>query len=167
MGDYNDFGEYNGDTRHDMWVDYTSEQYSCGGMSCYDYAENIGPGTPLTRKQIEHRINTPAKSYSESMFRAMCIREQIRRYNQRISSLNRSVERITSKTKITNYQRRISETIVEIENLRQQLSEEEQNSKNIKSRNIKLSMLVFVILCAGLLILAYLSAFSSADNGCT
>ena len=73
MGDYNDFGEYNGDTPHDMWVDYTSEQYSCGGMSCYDYAGNIGPGTPLTRKQIEHRINTPAKSYSESKFRTMCI----------------------------------------------------------------------------------------------
>ncbi len=156
MGDYNDFGEYNGDTRHDMWVDYTSEQYNCGGMSCYDYAGNIGPGTPLTRKQIEHRINTPAKSYSESMFRAMCIREQIRRCNQRISSMNRSVERITSKTKIKYYQRRISETIVEIENLRQQLSEEEQNSKNIKSRNIKLHTLIFALLCAGLLILAYL-----------
>ena len=71
----NDFGTYNGDTDHDMWVDYTAGQYAENSRGMYNVAVgNIRRNAPLSREQIQRRISRPATSVGQSKYCEKLIR---------------------------------------------------------------------------------------------
>lgn len=111
-----DFRTYNDDTVHNMWVDYTEEQYESRGA--YPYYSYVGRyEMSLSRDMLRRCIDTPAKSLEASEYRIFCIHEQIRRYKQSLASLEKSIERITSSRKMEIYRGRITETLNRISNL--------------------------------------------------
>lgn len=147
-----DFRTYNDDTAHNMWVDYTGEQYENSG-ACHSYGHTTRNEISLSRDVLRHYIDTQPKSLNASEHRIFCIREQIRRYKQSLGCLEKSIERITSPRKLKIYQDRFTETCNLIANLQQQLAEEEANWRNIKARNIKLMTLL--VLAASISIIIY------------
>lgn len=152
-----DFRAYNDDTVHNMWVDYTADQYEDDGVDSsnnYTYVARVNQ--LISREMLQQRIDTPATSVGSSEYRASCFQEQISRFNQRVSSLEKALERINSPRKRLNYQNRISDTLAQIKDLEKQLLEEELNGRNLRARNIKLQTLLLAAICLGIVVWACL-----------
>lgn len=146
-----DFRTYNDDTSHNMWVDYTGEQYENRAV-CHSYDHICRHEASMSRDMLRRCIATPAKSLGASENRISCINEQIRRYRQSLASQEQSIGRITSQRKLKIYQYRLAETRNNITNLQQQQAEEEANWCYLKTRNIRLQILLVLAVCIGLTI---------------
>ena len=149
-----DFQSYNNDTVHNMWVDYTASQYGRGsGYSANSYSVRAVRHNPLTKDAIERRIKKPATTVASSKFRTRCIREQLRRKKQSLSSLQELLPRITGPRKLVRYNTRIEETRAIIADLENLLSQEKQNELKLKARRVRIITLVVGAFCLALLAL--------------
>lgn len=82
-----DFGEYNGDTMHDMWVDYTYDEYT-GELGYW----NDGSGNGRRHNQGgDYRPYQRQKSTSE---RIEACRKRIAKNESRIAGIEADIERI-------------------------------------------------------------------------
>lgn len=81
-----DFGEYNGDTVHDMWVDYTYDEYT-GKLGYWDG----GGGNRRPQRGRDSRSSQRQKSTSELI--EGC-RKRIAKNESRIAGIEADIERI-------------------------------------------------------------------------
>ena len=144
-----DFRTYNEDTSHKMWVDYTGEQYE-NRVFCHSYDHICRHEASMSRDMLRRCIATPAKSLGASENRISCIDEQIRRYRQSLVRNNRLDETLNNVSlRIINTALPKRATILPI------FSNNWLKIGNwcyLKTRNIRLQILLVLAVCIGLTI---------------
>lgn len=148
MGDYDDYREYDGDTAHDMWVDYTYQQ-NCGDYDD-DYEDEEIEYIPVSRARSHSKpTNTIQKTYLRRDHSKAACKYRIERNTNKIILLETQIAKIDRKISIPTISKAKLEYFTEKKTKLQKTIEELNEEINEDCLNLdKMNLYAFIgILC--------------------
>lgn len=154
-----DYGEYNGDTVHDMWVDHSYEMWTgenvTGGYNGGVPAQPKLYVVPLSQKeQSQREINICKSRIGSHKARLLQIEIDIKRIESELNNPNLSHKRITHLQNVLAAQRKKYDTCAEKLRIQEDKLKKllvEADIRAVKSGNLKI-----VVCCLAALLLAFL-----------
>lgn len=154
-----DYGEYNGDTVHDMWVDHSYEMWTgenvTGGYNGGVPAQpKLYVVAPSQKEKSQREINICKSRIGSHKSRLLQIEIEIERIESELNNPNLSQKRITHLQNVLAAQRKKYDTCAEKLRIQEDKLKKllvEADIRAVKSGNLKI-----VVCCLTALLLAFL-----------